>query len=124
VSGKGFISHNLEQDGFQPSKVLIVGDGTMADRSNTLKGPWLRARLGSTTADHALGFTGSESAGNTMNRDTGRKVIKCDERGQRPVGAAAEKQGTSLRAHDGCYSGGLVEGKLEAWEVVWYKGGW
>jgi hypothetical protein len=122
VGGGVFISHDLEQDGLQLSRVVVVGDSTTAGLSSTLKSPWLRARLDSTTADHALGFTGSESAGDTTNGDASGKVIKGNEGGQRPIGAAAEKRGTNLRAHDECYSSGLVEGKPSVGKFYGTKG--
>jgi hypothetical protein len=80
-SGNVVIRNNLEQDSVQLRRALFIGDGTLAGGSNTLKGPWLRARLGGTTADHALSLTGSESAGDTTNSDTSGKVIQCDEGG-------------------------------------------
>jgi hypothetical protein len=107
LSGDIVIGHDFKEGALELSEVPFAGDGTANTRSRSLKVPWLGARLGRATADHALGVTGSEGTRNTTNVDTNREVIKCNEGSQRPVGAAAEKRRTNLRAHRGCCSGGL-----------------
>lgn len=110
VGGNASLSNDLEKHIVQLS---VVGDGTGSSNSGTLEGPWLSTRLGRAAADHALGISRLKGTVNTANSDASRQVVQCNEGSQRPIGAAAEKRRTTLRAHLGCCSSCLVEGKLE-----------
>lgn len=61
--------------------------------------PRLTTRNSHAAAGHALGFTGSQGARNTTDRDMSGQLIHGDQRGQSPVGTRAEKRGTRLAAH-------------------------
>ena len=105
LSGDVVVGQDFHQKALQFIKVLVTGEGSTASLGSTFKSPWLRARLCGTTANHALGITGSQGTRDTMDVDASRKVIDSNERSQRPIGAAAKERRTNLRAHRGCCSG-------------------